>query len=166
MRKNIVLAFFAVALMSISFMASASMCTSNCMNEYHSHKHKGKSSQSGHRKDRFFLPVSGSLEDLLSDLNKRPIIVLVASIWSHDKDRHKKHDDGFSSNFEIDDFDGLFLSGFGHHGKRNHHFNKWFDHDSSFYCESTPEVPVPAAVWLFGSGLIGLSVFARRKNRS
>ncbi|MCK4704384.1 MAG: VPLPA-CTERM sorting domain-containing protein, partial [Gammaproteobacteria bacterium] len=26
-------------------------------------------------------------------------------------------------------------------------------------------VPVPAAIWLFGSGLIGLVGFARRKNR-
>jgi hypothetical protein len=26
-------------------------------------------------------------------------------------------------------------------------------------------VPVPAAVWLFGSGLIGLVGFARRKNQ-
>ncbi|MCW9006033.1 MAG: VPLPA-CTERM sorting domain-containing protein [Gammaproteobacteria bacterium] len=27
----------------------------------------------------------------------------------------------------------------------------------------TTVVPVPAAVWLFGSGLIGLAGFARRK---
>ena len=29
---------------------------------------------------------------------------------------------------------------------------------------STQVVPVPAAVWLFGSGLIGLAAFARRRN--
>ena len=31
------------------------------------------------------------------------------------------------------------------------------------YDESAPEVPVPAAVWLFGSGLLGLVGIARRK---
>ena len=33
----------------------------------------------------------------------------------------------------------------------------WFDN------VSVSAVPVPAAVWLFGSGLIGLAGFARRK---
>ena len=32
-----------------------------------------------------------------------------------------------------------------------------------FYQANIPPVPVPAAVWLFGSGLIGLIGFARRK---
>jgi hypothetical protein len=30
---------------------------------------------------------------------------------------------------------------------------------------STPEVPVPAAVWLFGSGLVGLAGVARRRTK-
>jgi hypothetical protein len=30
---------------------------------------------------------------------------------------------------------------------------------------SVPQVPIPAAVWLFGSGLLGLAVVTRRKNR-
>jgi hypothetical protein len=33
-------------------------------------------------------------------------------------------------------------------------------------CQVVPEVPVPAAVWLFGSGLLGLVGIARRKKRS
>lgn len=35
--------------------------------------------------------------------------------------------------------------------------------DFDFQLTGTPEVPVPAAVWLFGSGLIGLAGFARRR---
>lgn len=31
------------------------------------------------------------------------------------------------------------------------------------YESATAVVPVPAAVWLFGSGLLGLAVVARRK---
>ena len=34
---------------------------------------------------------------------------------------------------------------------------------SAFHLVSTSAVPVPAAVWLFGSGLIGLIGVARRK---
>jgi hypothetical protein len=33
----------------------------------------------------------------------------------------------------------------------------------SIYVETTSAVPVPAAVWLFGSGLMGLAGLARRK---
>jgi len=33
----------------------------------------------------------------------------------------------------------------------------------SGFVTGTPAVPVPAAVWLFGSGLIGLIGIARRK---
>ena len=35
--------------------------------------------------------------------------------------------------------------------------------NASFYSMSVAAVPVPAAVWLFGSGLIGLIGVARRK---
>jgi hypothetical protein len=35
---------------------------------------------------------------------------------------------------------------------------------SSFIEEAAPPVPLPAAVWLFGSGLLGLIGFARRKH--
>ena len=34
---------------------------------------------------------------------------------------------------------------------------------SAQFAGSTPAVPVPAAVWLFGSSLIGLAAFARRR---
>jgi len=33
-------------------------------------------------------------------------------------------------------------------------------------CVATPEIPVPAAVWLFGSGLLGLAGVARRRKAS
>jgi len=38
-----------------------------------------------------------------------------------------------------------------------------FDGEWTVYSESAPAVPVPAAVWLFGSGLLGLVGMARRK---
>jgi len=34
---------------------------------------------------------------------------------------------------------------------------------NSMHVTSVSAVPVPAAVWLFGSGLIGLAGFAKRK---
>ena len=34
---------------------------------------------------------------------------------------------------------------------------------NDFYLSGSPVVPIPAAVWLFGSGLIGLVCVARRK---
>lgn len=33
----------------------------------------------------------------------------------------------------------------------------------SFFAEATPEVPVPAAAWLFGSGLIGMAGLSRKR---
>jgi hypothetical protein len=39
-------------------------------------------------------------------------------------------------------------------------------HDLSHLSVYAPVVPVPAAVWLFGSGLLGLVGVARRKNRT
>ena len=33
-------------------------------------------------------------------------------------------------------------------------------------CSPPPEVPVPAAVWLFGSGLMGIAAVARRKKKA
>ena len=41
--------------------------------------------------------------------------------------------------------------------KKRYFEHKWHHHDH------IPAVPVPAAVWLFGSGLIGLIGFARKK---
>lgn len=47
-------------------------------------------------------------------------------------------------------------------------FRVFFDNGGSVVqvdVEIMPAVPVPAAVWLFGSGLIGLAGVARRKNK-
>lgn len=41
-------------------------------------------------------------------------------------------------------------------------FNDGYGNSSAFFGGSTP-VPVPAAIWLFGSGLLGLVGLARRK---
>jgi len=56
-----------------------------------------------------------------------------------------------------------------HYGKQNHANNTssqyfvWAVHDGSI---GTALVPVPAAVWLFGSGLLGLAGIARRNKTS
>jgi hypothetical protein len=39
----------------------------------------------------------------------------------------------------------------------------WYGMDNFTYNEAVSAVPVPAAVWLFGSGIIGLVGFSRRK---
>ncbi len=39
----------------------------------------------------------------------------------------------------------------------------WYLADTEFTAIATSTVPVPAAVWLFGSGLFGLLGLARRK---
>lgn len=43
-------------------------------------------------------------------------------------------------------------------------FNDGYGNTSAFFGGSTP-VPVPAAVWLFGSGLLGFAGIARRKRK-
>ncbi|VAW14734.1 hypothetical protein MNBD_BACTEROID05-118 [hydrothermal vent metagenome] len=43
------------------------------------------------------------------------------------------------------------------------YFNNFFYGDALLTITDTNTVPIPAAVWLFGSGLIGLVGFARRK---
>lgn len=45
-------------------------------------------------------------------------------------------------------------------------YNANFDITSVTVTAVTPEIPVPAAVWLFGSGLIGLVGVARRRKKS
>jgi hypothetical protein len=45
-------------------------------------------------------------------------------------------------------------------------FDSTYGVTSAKFAGSIPEVPVPAAVWLFGSGIIGLVVLARRNDRS
>jgi len=62
-----------------------------------------------------------------------------------------------------------------HHGSRHgwswddhHHIGEHFRHRwSEEYChnEQTPAVPVPAAIWLFASGLIGLCGIAGLKQK-
>jgi hypothetical protein len=45
-------------------------------------------------------------------------------------------------------------------------FHAWAVHDGNPYQDVNPNavVPLPAAVWLFGSGLLGLIGIARRRN--
>ena len=45
-------------------------------------------------------------------------------------------------------------------------FTMQFDNDSGLVAASVSAVPVPAAVWLFGSGLIGMVGVARRKTNA
>lgn len=37
--------------------------------------------------------------------------------------------------------------------------------DEIYYSTASSHTPIPAAVWLFGSGLLGLGVFGWRKKR-
>jgi PEP-CTERM motif len=70
-----------------------------------------------------------------------------------------------------DDFEGFWMTGGhgkkGHHGFEGRHGDKdWMkDLHKPHHGGDLPEVPVPAALWLFGSGLIGLAAFSRRKRR-
>ena len=43
------------------------------------------------------------------------------------------------------------------------HYGPWNSLDNTDFAFRINAVPVPAAVWLFGSGLIGLAAVARRK---
>jgi len=69
--------------------------------------------------------------------------------------------DYFTGNFA---FDGQFVEGNTYQLVLNS-----FSEDSDYYLETwqfdltTSAIPVPAAVWLFGSGLFSLIVVARRK---
>ena len=58
-------------------------------------------------------------------------------------------------------FYSAYVGGFGHDGK----CKKSGDCFSKAYFAGGSPVPVPAAVWLFGSGLLGLLGFVRRKSR-
>jgi len=71
-----------------------------------------------------------------------------------------------------DDFEGFWMNGGhdkkGHHGFEGRHgYKDWMKEYSHkpHYDTDMPAVPVPAALWLFGSGLIGLAAFSRRKRR-
>lgn len=50
-----------------------------------------------------------------------------------------------------------------HPGWDKRHFQDRWHHFPGHHPGHVPAVPVPAAVWLFGSGLIGLVGFARKK---
>ena len=43
---------------------------------------------------------------------------------------------------------------------------RWLSDGTGYELVSTSVVPIPAAVWLFGSGLLGLIGVARRKARA
>ena len=69
-----------------------------------------------------------------------------------------------SENFDSDDEDmgDSVDDSFKNIADDSDHFNANFKDDSDSD-HGTPAVPVPAAVWLFGSGLIGLVGIARRR---
>jgi len=46
------------------------------------------------------------------------------------------------------------------------YYKVWASQTTIKYLDPLPEVPIPAAAWLFGSGLVGLFDVARRKKRS
>ncbi len=81
--------------------------------------------------------------------------------------RKKEKDHSWSSKW-IDD-DDFFTDK--HPRRDNRHFEpKWPGYeghhpkiDYRHHRDHVPVVPLPAAVWLFGSGLIGLIAFARKK---
>ncbi len=78
------------------------------------------------------------------------------------------------TNFGLDDFDFYALAGTNGANADFDSYLTGFDDLGSLYGDwqtnviITPvsAVPVPAAVWLFGSGLIGLAGFARRKHNA
>lgn len=52
-------------------------------------------------------------------------------------------------------------------GDSHHRFGDWLEHKHSKWCghgSGTPEVPIPASVWLFASGLGLLGWIRRRRN--
>jgi len=89
----------------------------------------------------------------------------------HGYNRHRKNwfrhgeEDG---NDDEDEYGYGYGYGYGHgHGHgHGHNFNAKNDYLYEFYISSmdVTAIPVPAAVWLFASGLLGLAGFARRRD--
>ncbi|MBI3779110.1 MAG: PEP-CTERM sorting domain-containing protein [Gammaproteobacteria bacterium] len=72
-----------------------------------------------------------------------------------DAKSHKEDHNNFSWLFDDDS------KGDKHERKhRRHHHDHW---DKGDYCPQAAPVPVPASVWLFGSGLLGLMGMVRRR---
>lgn len=73
-----------------------------------------------------------------------------------------------SINFDINPGDDFFVLGYLSASSRNGFAESWntltleFEDDSYLAAADVSAVPVPAAVWLFGSGLLGLIGIARR----
>ena len=68
------------------------------------------------------------------------------------------YDSAFFNHIRIESYD----SNFGYGRIDNDYDTNWFMSNTTATL-TVSSVPVPAALWLFGSGLIGLVGFARRK---
>jgi hypothetical protein len=98
--------------------------------------------------------------------------------WSAYKLKIHEHDDfELYEHDEEDDHKYQYHHGSkGHHGFKDHYVDKrwlkgrkWYRHDNDYqvclpgHGGEVPAVPVPAAFWLFGSGLVALFMVIRRK---
>lgn len=195
MSKNIVLILISMVLIGFGFTASASTCSymsSDCMGKYKNndkklgfdvdlddlvsdHKDKGDKGY-GYR---------GRHSISYDEMKKRGMRFGKAENhaksdkWlSYDDDSDAANSDAGNSDAmgDSDDMHGFWVFGFdkkGHRGFMGRHkhedfevFKTWVKSHNPHYAEKVPEVPVPAAAWLFGSGLLGLSAVAYRKKRN
>ncbi len=192
MCKNLVLALFSVFVMVNSSTSGASTCSymsSDCMG--HGMKDSGEKSMhsSNYFTDKVW-DVLTKVEDSLAKVDDH--VKSGSSYWGaydkhdsagygmkHDKsgNKNKKHGNWLTYNFDKDDDDGMWMYGYshgqhgfkGHHGKKGHHnFKKWWKKHvhHKHHDHKMPAIPVPAAAWLFGSGLIGLLAVSRRRKSS
>lgn len=106
----------------------------------------------------YFRPYDDDHEDMGSNSEHR-------FDWSAYKLEHDKHDEHGMLDYEDDDHHREYED---HHGYRDNHGAKHWDEHEKHYClprDNEAVVPVPAAFWMFCSGLFALLMASRRKAR-